>query len=82
VDKGNDQLAFHHFLFQLVLIWAAMVDLLVFSAIASSSSSSAAAGAATADRFVTKFAVDRWLIHRGPLSGVEDQPPSSFLGFG
>jgi hypothetical protein len=40
VDKGSDQLAFHHFLFQLVLIWAAMEDFLVFSAIASSSSSS------------------------------------------
>uniref|UniRef100_A0A2N9I4Y8 CASP-like protein n=1 Tax=Fagus sylvatica TaxID=28930 RepID=A0A2N9I4Y8_FAGSY len=39
------------------------------------------AGAA-ADRFVTEFAVDRWVIHRGPLGGVEDQPPSSFLGFG
>jgi hypothetical protein len=81
VDKGNDQLAFHHFLFQLVLIWAAMADLLVFSAIASSSPSLAAAGAA-ADRLVIEFAVDRWVIHRGPLDGVEDQPPSSFLIFG
>jgi hypothetical protein len=51
VDKGDDQLTFHYFLFQLVLIWAAMVDLLVFSAIASFSRSLAAAGAA-ADRFV------------------------------
>ena len=51
MDKGDDQLAFYHFLFQLVLIWIAMVDLLVFSAIASSSPSLAAAGAAT-DRFV------------------------------
>uniref|UniRef100_A0A2N9ENK7 Uncharacterized protein n=1 Tax=Fagus sylvatica TaxID=28930 RepID=A0A2N9ENK7_FAGSY len=58
VDKGNDQLSFHHFLFQLVLIWAAMVDLLVFSAIVSSSPSLAAAGAA-ADRFVIEFVVDR-----------------------
>jgi hypothetical protein len=81
VDKGNDQLAFHHLLFQLVLIWAAMVDLLVFSAIVSSSSSLAAASAA-ADRLVIEFAVDRWVIHRGPLDSVEDQPPSSFLGFG
>jgi hypothetical protein len=78
VYKRNDQLAFHHFLFQLVLIWAAMVDLLVFSAIVSSSPSLAADGAA-ADRFVIEFAVDRWVIHRGPLDGVEDQPPSSFL---
>ena len=78
MDKGNDQLAFHHFLFQLVLIWEAMVNLLVFSAIVSSSPSLAVAGA-TADRFVIEFAVDRWVIHRGPLDGVEDQPPSSFL---
>ena len=78
MDKENDQLAFHHFLFQLVLIWAAMVDLLVFSAIVSSSSSLAAAGVA-ADHLVIEFVVDRWVIHRGPLDGVEDQPPSSFL---
>ena len=71
MDKGNDQLAFHHFLFQLVLIWVAMVDLLVFSAIASSSLSLAAAGAA-ANRFVIEFAVDRWVIHHGPLGSVED----------
>jgi hypothetical protein len=80
VDKGNDQFAFHHFLFQLVLIWTAMVDLSVFSAIVSSSLSFAAAGAAT-DRLVIEFAVDRWIIHCGPLDGVEDQPPS-FLVFG
>ena len=66
MDKGNDQLALHHFLFQLVLIWAAMVDLLVFSAIVSSSPSLAAAGTA-ADRFVIEFAIDRWVICRGPL---------------
>uniref|UniRef100_A0A2N9GPT3 Uncharacterized protein n=1 Tax=Fagus sylvatica TaxID=28930 RepID=A0A2N9GPT3_FAGSY len=66
---------------QLVLIWAAMVDLLVFSAIVSSSPSLAAAGAA-ADRFEIEFAVDCWVIHRGPLGGVEDQPPSSFLVLG
>uniref|UniRef100_A0A2N9FJP2 phosphoribosylformylglycinamidine cyclo-ligase n=1 Tax=Fagus sylvatica TaxID=28930 RepID=A0A2N9FJP2_FAGSY len=41
----------------------------------------AAAGAA-ADRFVIEFAVDRWIIRRGPLDGVEDQPPSSFLILG
>ena len=81
MDKGNDQLAFHHFLFQLVLIWAAMVDLLVFSAIVSSSPSLAVAGAA-ADRFVIEFAVDCWVIHCGPLDGVEGQPPSSFLALG
>ena len=81
MDKENDQLAFHHFLFQLVLIWVAMADLLVFSAIFSSSPSFAVAGA-TADRLVIEFAVDRWVIRRGPLDGVEDQPLSSFLVFG
>uniref|UniRef100_A0A2N9H2F4 Uncharacterized protein n=1 Tax=Fagus sylvatica TaxID=28930 RepID=A0A2N9H2F4_FAGSY len=40
VGKGNDQLVFHHYLLQLILIWAAMGDFLVFSALASSSSSS------------------------------------------
>jgi hypothetical protein len=34
--KEMTSLSFHHFLFQLVLIWAAMADLLVFSAIVSS----------------------------------------------
>ena len=81
MEKGNDQFAFHHFLFQLVLIWAAMVDFLVFSAIISSSPSLAAAGAA-ADRLVIEFAVDRCVIRRGPLDSVEDQPPSSFLVLG
>uniref|UniRef100_A0A2N9GBK6 Uncharacterized protein n=1 Tax=Fagus sylvatica TaxID=28930 RepID=A0A2N9GBK6_FAGSY len=65
----------------LVLIWAAMVDFLVFLAIASSPPSFAVAGAA-ANRFVTEFAVNRWVIHCGPLDGVEDQPPSSFLILG
>jgi hypothetical protein len=78
VDKGNDQLAFHHFLFQLVLIWAAMADLLVFSAIASSSPSFVAAASAAADCFVMEFVVDHWVIRREPLDGVEDQPPSFF----
>ena len=45
-----------------------------------SSPSFAAAGAA-ADHLVIEFAVDRWVIRRGPLDGVEDQPPSSFLVF-
>jgi hypothetical protein len=81
VDKGNDQLAFHHFLFQLVLIWATMADLLVFSAILSSSPSFVAAVGAAADRFVMEFVVDHWVICRGPLGNVEDQPPSSFLVF-
>uniref|UniRef100_A0A2N9ENW0 Very-long-chain (3R)-3-hydroxyacyl-CoA dehydratase n=1 Tax=Fagus sylvatica TaxID=28930 RepID=A0A2N9ENW0_FAGSY len=67
--------------YSLVLIWAAMVDLLVFSAIVSSSPSLAAAGAA-ADRFVIKFVMECWVIHRGPLDNVEDQPPSSFLILG
>ena len=58
-----------------------MADLLVFSTILSSSPLFAAAGAA-ADRLVIEFVVDRWVIPRGPLDGVEDQPPSSFLVFG
>uniref|UniRef100_A0A2N9J8V0 Uncharacterized protein n=1 Tax=Fagus sylvatica TaxID=28930 RepID=A0A2N9J8V0_FAGSY len=58
---------------------AAMGDFLVFSDLVSSPSSSVATGAAVADRFVTEFAVDCWVIRRGPLGGVEDQPPSSFL---
>ena len=82
MDKGNDQLAFHHFLFQLVLIWAAMADLLVFSAIVSSSPSFVAAAGAAADCLAMEFVVDHWVIHRGPLDGVEDQPPSSFLVLG
>ena len=57
-----------------------MGDFLVFSDLISSPSSSAAAGAAAADRSVTEFAVDHWVIRCGPLGGVEDQPPSSFLG--
>jgi hypothetical protein len=82
MDKGDDQLAFHHYSLQLVLIWAAMADFLVFSAHISSPPSSAAAGAAAADHFVIEFAVNRWVIHRGPLGGVEDQLPPSFLSFG
>ena len=82
MDKGSDQLAFHHFLFQLVLIWATMEDFLVFSAITSFPSSSAIVGAAAADHFVTEFVVDRWVIHHGSLGGVEDQPPPFFLGSG
>ena len=58
-----------------------MADLLVFSAIVSSSPSFVVAGVA-ANRLVIEFAVDRWVIRRGPLDGVEDQPPSSFLVFG
>uniref|UniRef100_A0A2N9J2I0 Uncharacterized protein n=1 Tax=Fagus sylvatica TaxID=28930 RepID=A0A2N9J2I0_FAGSY len=59
-----------------------MEDFLVFSALISPPPSSAIAGAAAADHFVTEFAVDRWVIHRGPLGGVENQPPPFFLGFG
>ena len=33
VDKRNNQLTFHHYPLQMVLIWAAMGDLLVFSAL-------------------------------------------------
>jgi hypothetical protein len=93
VDKGSDQLVFHHFLSQLVLIWVAMKDFLVFSAITSSSWSFrplphllchfAAAGAA-ADRSVIEFAVDRWVIRRGPLGNLpwttgQCGGPASFL---
>uniref|UniRef100_A0A2N9HYY7 Uncharacterized protein n=1 Tax=Fagus sylvatica TaxID=28930 RepID=A0A2N9HYY7_FAGSY len=47
-------------------------------------SSSAAAGAAAADRFVTEFGVDRWVIHRGPLGNLpwttgQRGGPASFL---
>jgi hypothetical protein len=59
-----------------------MGDFLVFSDLISSPSSSAAAGAAAADRSVTEFSVDRWVIRRGPLGSVEDQLPSSFLVLG
>ena len=83
MDKGNDQLVFHHFLFQLVLIWAAMVDLLVFSAIVSSFPSLVAAGVA-ADRFMIEFAVDCWVIRCGPLGNSpwttgQRGGPASFL---
>jgi hypothetical protein len=81
VDKGNDQLVFHHFLFQLVLIWAAMADLLVFSVIVSSSPSFVVVAGTAADRLVMEFAVEHWVIRRGPLGDVEDQPSSSFLVF-
>jgi hypothetical protein len=40
VGKENNQQVFHHYLLQLILIWAAMGDFLVFSALASSSLSS------------------------------------------
>uniref|UniRef100_A0A2N9IEU0 Uncharacterized protein n=1 Tax=Fagus sylvatica TaxID=28930 RepID=A0A2N9IEU0_FAGSY len=56
-----------------------MGDLLVFSDLVSSSLSSAAAGAAAADCSVPELAVDCWVIRRGPVGGVENQPPS-FLG--
>jgi hypothetical protein len=59
-----------------------MADLLVFSAIVSSSPSFVAAASAAADRLVMEFAVDHWVIRRGPLGDVEDQPSSSFLIFG
>uniref|UniRef100_A0A2N9HM90 Uncharacterized protein n=1 Tax=Fagus sylvatica TaxID=28930 RepID=A0A2N9HM90_FAGSY len=46
--------------------------------------SSAAAGAAAADRSVTEFAVDRWVIRRGPLGNSpwttgQRGGPASFL---
>uniref|UniRef100_A0A2N9HJ57 Uncharacterized protein n=1 Tax=Fagus sylvatica TaxID=28930 RepID=A0A2N9HJ57_FAGSY len=42
------------------------------------------AGAAAADRFVTEFGVDRWVIHRGPLGNLpwttgQRGGPASFL---
>jgi hypothetical protein len=66
----------------LVLIWAAIADLLVFSAIALSSPSFVAAAGAATNCLAMEFVVDHWVIHRGPLDGVEDQPPSSFLVLG
>ena len=82
MDKGSDQLAFHHYPLQLVLIWAAMGDFLVFSDLVSSSLSCAATGAAAANCSLTEFAVDRWVIRHRPADGVEDQLSSTFLGFG
>jgi hypothetical protein len=86
VDKGNNQLAFHHYPLQMVLILGGHERFLGLFSLASSSSSpssSLAAAGATADRFlVTEFAVDRWITHRGPLGSVEDQLSSTFLGFG
>ncbi len=77
-------MAFHHFPFQMVLIWAAMGDFLgLFSLVSSSSSlsSSLATAGAAADRFsVTEFDVDRWTTRHGPLGGVEDQLSSTFSG--
>jgi hypothetical protein len=81
---------FHHYLLQMVLIWAAMGDFLVFSALhhllRHLSSLPITAGAA-ADCFLAGFgcdrwviAVDRWVIRRGPLGGVEDQLSSTFSG--
>ena len=41
-----------------------------------------AATGAAADHFVIEFAVDRWVIRRGPLGSVEDLFTSSFLVLG
>uniref|UniRef100_A0A2N9J2G1 R13L1/DRL21-like LRR repeat region domain-containing protein n=1 Tax=Fagus sylvatica TaxID=28930 RepID=A0A2N9J2G1_FAGSY len=71
VGKENDQQVFHHYLLQLILIWAAMRDFLVFSALASSSSSSPSspftAGAACRLLLWLGLVVNRWVICRGPL---------------
>uniref|UniRef100_A0A2N9JBB8 Uncharacterized protein n=1 Tax=Fagus sylvatica TaxID=28930 RepID=A0A2N9JBB8_FAGSY len=66
----------------LVLIWVAMGDFLVFSALISSSPSSAVAGTAAADRFMIEFVVDCWIVRRGPLGSVEDQLPLFLLVLG
>ena len=67
MDKGDDQFAFHHYSLQVVLIWAAMADFLVFLALISSPPSSTTAGAAAADHFVTEFAMDHWVVWRTSL---------------
>jgi hypothetical protein len=59
----------------LMLVWAAMVDLLVFLVLVSSSQSI----------LISAGCCRRWFcdgIRRGPVDNVEDQPPSSsFLVF-
>uniref|UniRef100_A0A2N9GXE7 Uncharacterized protein n=1 Tax=Fagus sylvatica TaxID=28930 RepID=A0A2N9GXE7_FAGSY len=85
VDKGNNQLAFHHSPTSVGTDLGGHERFLGLFSLASSSSSlssSLAAAGAAADRFlVTEFAVDRWTTRRGPLGGVEDQLSSTFLGF-
>jgi hypothetical protein len=85
VDKGNNQLAFHHYPPQMVLIWAAMGDFLVFSALPHLLRHSLRHWPQLVPPqiffLVTEFAVDCWTTRRGPLGGVEDQLSSTFLGF-
>jgi hypothetical protein len=82
VDKENNQLAFHHYPLQMVLIWAAMGDFLVFSALPHLLRHWPQLVPPQIVFLVTEFAVDCWTTRRGPLGGVEDQLSSTFLGFG
>jgi hypothetical protein len=71
VGKENDQQVFHHYWLQLILIWAAMGDFLVFSALASSSSSSSSSPSQLVPPqivFVTEFGCE-------PLDGPLGNPP-------
>uniref|UniRef100_A0A2N9G5L7 Uncharacterized protein n=1 Tax=Fagus sylvatica TaxID=28930 RepID=A0A2N9G5L7_FAGSY len=71
---------------QMVLIWAAMGDFLVFSALPHLLRHSLRHWPQLVPPqivfLVTEFAVDCWTTRRGPLGGVEDQLSSTFLGFG
>uniref|UniRef100_A0A2N9HLT3 Uncharacterized protein n=1 Tax=Fagus sylvatica TaxID=28930 RepID=A0A2N9HLT3_FAGSY len=68
----------------LIVAFVSAGDAVDHSDLISSPQSSAAAGAAAADRFVTEFGVDRWVIHRGPLGNLpwttgQRGGPASFL---
>jgi hypothetical protein len=83
VDKENTQLASHHYQLQMVVIWAAMGDLLVFSALPHPLRHFLRhwwqlVPPQIVFFFVTEFAVDCWTTRRGPLGGVEDQLSSTF----
>uniref|UniRef100_A0A2N9HHS7 Aminotransferase-like plant mobile domain-containing protein n=1 Tax=Fagus sylvatica TaxID=28930 RepID=A0A2N9HHS7_FAGSY len=78
------QLASHHYQLQMVLIWAAMGDFLVFSALPHPLRHFLRHWPQLVPpqivSLVTEFAVDRWTTRRGPLGGVEDQLSSTFSG--
>jgi hypothetical protein len=84
VDKENTQLASHHYQLQMVMIWAAMRDFLVFSALPNPLRHFLRHWPQLVPlqivSLVTEFAVDRWTTRRGPLGGVEDQLSSTFSG--
>ena len=80
MDKGNTQLASHHYQLQMVMIWAVMGDFLVFSALPHPLRHWPQLVPPQIVSLVTEFAVDRWTTRRGPLGGVEDQLSSTFSG--